>query len=348
MSSRPGAQLPMPLDNSLRLTANKIQVKDSSGLYNAIAADRSTITLGVFDDVNHTNDGYKLRVPVINAGSVVVSEIKTVLADSLDVKGANSSRLVLNADGLANYTIGRGLAFGVGVTDSAELARQGDIMAEKLRAMGEERSLQANISAEAAAREAKDVLQDAALTAEAVARGAADVILQTNISAEAAVREGADADLLQYINKFYDAEHTATAEAFRVVNLVAKDVDISGSLSASRLAVNMVEADSIVGSYIAQYSDMRLKKDVAEVSGASELVNALHPVFYNWNEKATMNPKHKELGFLAQEVEAVLPSIVLTANDEMQTKMVAYDRLVALLVAAVKEHDARIKALERK
>ena len=125
--------------------------------------------------------------------------------------------------------------------------------------------------------------------------------------------------------------------------LSAYDIE-TGAVYATTLAATM----GVVAGYVTSYSDMRLKKDVEEVVGAVEKLNALRPVFYNWNEKASMNPAHKELGFLAQEVEAVIPNVVLTASDEMGTKSVAYDRLVSLLVAAVKEQDVRIKALEAK
>jgi len=95
-------------------------------------------------------------------------------------------------------------------------------------------------------------------------------------------------------------------------------------------------------------SDARLKTDIEEVANGLGMVRSLHPVFYNWNNgTANINPGHKELGFLAQEVEAVLPNVVSTDDsDEFHKKAVSYDRVVSLLVAAVKELDARLAALE--
>ena len=74
-------------------------------------------------------------------------------------------------------------------------------------------------------------------------------------------------------------------------------------------------------------------------------MKALRPVFYNWIDRESINPGRKELGFLAQEVEAVVPEVISTASDEMATKRVCYDRLVSLLVAAVKDQAATIEAL---
>ena len=110
----------------------------------------------------------------------------------------------------------------------------------------------------------------------------------------------------------------------------------------------MATMNNIVAGNVTGYSDARLKKDVEDVLDATAKVNALRPVFYNWNDKPSLNEGHKEMGFIAQEVEAVLPNVVRTLDDEMKTKTVAYDRIVSLLVAALKEHDVRISVLERK
>ena len=52
------------------------------------------------------------------------------------------------------------------------------------------------------------------------------------------------------------------------------------------------------------------------------------------------------IGVIAQEVEKVLPDIVLTADDMMGTKSVDYGRITAVLIEAVKELSARVKELE--
>jgi hypothetical protein len=107
--------------------------------------------------------------------------------------------------------------------------------------------------------------------------------------------------------------------------------------------------DEVLANAFITTSDVRLKKDIAEVSNALELVNNLHPVLYNWvDERPAINPGMKELGFLAQEVEAVIPNVVRTTQGDglEDKKVVAYDRLVALLVGAVKELKAEVDALK--
>jgi hypothetical protein len=52
----------------------------------------------------------------------------------------------------------------------------------------------------------------------------------------------------------------------------------------------------------------------------------------------------RDMGVIAQEVEAVFPELVHT--DERGVKMVSYTGLVGVLIEAVKELDARLEALE--
>jgi hypothetical protein len=51
--------------------------------------------------------------------------------------------------------------------------------------------------------------------------------------------------------------------------------------------------------------------------------------------------RKRDVGLIAQEVEAVLPEIVGTRKDGI--KAIKYDRLTALLLQAIKELQAKIK-----
>jgi hypothetical protein len=126
---------------------------------------------------------------------------------------------------------------------------------------------------------------------------------------------------------------------------------LGGTYDFTGATINFLGSIKVTGvAYAASHqttSDARLKTDIEEVENGLGMVRSLHPVFYNWNNgTANINPGHKELGFLAQEVEAVLPNVVSTDDSEFHQKAVSYDRVVSLLVAAVKELDARLAALE--
>ena len=53
-----------------------------------------------------------------------------------------------------------------------------------------------------------------------------------------------------------------------------------------------------------------------------------------------------QIGLIAQEVEQVLPQLVHTRDDEMGTKAINYQNMVALLIKAVKELQTEIKGLK--
>ena len=97
-------------------------------------------------------------------------------------------------------------------------------------------------------------------------------------------------------------------------------------------------------------SDARLKKDVSSLENGLSKIMALHPINFNWNK--TVNPELKlddrnHLGFLAQELETVLPQVVSTADDAMKTKSVAYSDIVPVLTKAIQEQQATIEAQQK-
>ena len=85
-------------------------------------------------------------------------------------------------------------------------------------------------------------------------------------------------------------------------------------------------------------SDARLKSEVETIADALALVSALRGVRF------TMDG-NRQIGLVAQEVEAVLPEVVRADVDTGQLS-VAYGNIIGLLIEAVKELTARVAALE--
>ena len=56
----------------------------------------------------------------------------------------------------------------------------------------------------------------------------------------------------------------------------------------------------------------------------------------------------REVGVSAQQVQAVQPEVVAPAPIDDRYLTVRYERLVPLLIEAIKELDAKVKALEAK
>lgn len=104
------------------------------------------------------------------------------------------------------------------------------------------------------------------------------------------------------------------------------------------------------GNITAYYSDDRLKTRLGNVENALDKVNSLDAFYYEANKIAQdlgYEPV-REVGLSAQQVQAVLPEIVKPAPIDAQYLTIDYERVVPLLVQAVKELTARVKELESK
>jgi hypothetical protein len=88
-------------------------------------------------------------------------------------------------------------------------------------------------------------------------------------------------------------------------------------------------------------SDERLKNINSNIENAVEKLNTLRTVKYSWKEDE-LNREY--LGLIAQDVLQVLPEIVdKDEKDEIGTLGVRYTELIPVLVAAIKELNAKIK-----
>jgi hypothetical protein len=91
-------------------------------------------------------------------------------------------------------------------------------------------------------------------------------------------------------------------------------------------------------------SDARHKKEVAPIKeGALNDIMNLRPVTFKWKEPKDSGMKGVQTGFIAQDVETVLPSTVLTQNDANKTKGLKYNEIVAVLTKAMQEQQVEIQ-----
>ena len=114
--------------------------------------------------------------------------------------------------------------------------------------------------------------------------------------------------------------------------------------------VRLQVTGDIIANSIAGSSDARFKTNITPIANPLQKVLALRGVHFNWNTSAfpqRMFSDKRTLGFIAQEVEKVLPEIVQTENTTEGYKSVQYDKVVALLVEAMKEQQKQINQLKR-
>jgi hypothetical protein len=99
----------------------------------------------------------------------------------------------------------------------------------------------------------------------------------------------------------------------------------------------------------AYYSDDRFKTNLGNIPDALAKVLTLNGFYYEANELAQSFGYKKilEVGVSAQQVQAVQPEVVAPAPIDENYLTVRYERLVPLLIEAIKELNAKVTALEQ-
>ena len=97
---------------------------------------------------------------------------------------------------------------------------------------------------------------------------------------------------------------------------------------------------------VTAYSDISIKENIETIPNALDKVLNLRGVKYDRIDKPESDPARHQIGVVAQEVEKIVPEVVLTHEDGI--KSVAYSNLVGLLIESIKELKTEIDALKAK
>ncbi len=117
---------------------------------------------------------------------------------------------------------------------------------------------------------------------------------------------------------------------------------------------NLTEALCVIGNIaltgdVVAYTETKLKTNIEPIDNALETIGALNGVSYDWREDADSRynfTDRRQIGLLADEVEAVLPELV--HRDADGNRMVAYTKLTAVLIEAIKELKAENEILKKR
>ena len=90
-------------------------------------------------------------------------------------------------------------------------------------------------------------------------------------------------------------------------------------------------------------SDERLKKNITPMGNDLSQILALQPVFFNWNAEATGTVEHP--GFIAQQVQQVMPEVVST-DPNTGLLSIGYSDLVPAMVSAMQQMQSEITTLQ--
>jgi hypothetical protein len=91
-------------------------------------------------------------------------------------------------------------------------------------------------------------------------------------------------------------------------------------------------------------SDLRLKENIEPLVATDKLM-AMNPVSYNW--KADPDGP-RSMGFIAQEMQEVMPEAVSTGDDEDAMMSMDYGRITPILVSALQDAHRKIEELEQR
>ncbi|NDG29549.1 tail fiber domain-containing protein [bacterium] len=109
--------------------------------------------------------------------------------------------------------------------------------------------------------------------------------------------------------------------------IVARDA--SGSFTANNITVTDLNSTS----------DIRLKDNVIEIDNALETITKLSGIKFNWKDTGKIS-----YGLSAQDVEKIIPDIVMTRNDG--NKGINYLNIIAFLIESIKALNEQIEKLK--
>ena len=100
----------------------------------------------------------------------------------------------------------------------------------------------------------------------------------------------------------------------------------------------------------AYYSDDRMKINLGNIPNALDKLKTLNGFYYEANELAQSMGYEvkKEVGVSAQQVQAIMPEVVAPAPIDDKYLTVRYERLVPLLIEAIKELESQVAELKAK
>ena len=95
-------------------------------------------------------------------------------------------------------------------------------------------------------------------------------------------------------------------------------------------------------------SDITLKKDIEEIRFGLKQILSLRPVTWRWSKGTEAD--RLEHGFIAQEVEQVIPELVSLEEweDGTERKFLSTKEMIPYLVVAVQEQQRQIEDLRNK
>ena len=144
-----------------------------------------------------------------------------------------------------------------------------------------------------------------------------------------------------------------TTDYITFTNALRMDVFINGSNEFRFESDGDFHADGDIIGFSSTVSDSRLKDNIITLGGALDKIKSLRGVSYTWNSGKRKNTD--DIGLIAQEVEKILPEVITEkkmplmegADPDTNYKTVNYEKIVPVLIEAIKEQQEQIDKLKK-
>jgi hypothetical protein len=122
----------------------------------------------------------------------------------------------------------------------------------------------------------------------------------------------------------------------------ANSTDIRFFSTSDQMSLSAAGALTVVGdiSAFTSISDRKFKENILDLDGNLDKVSQLRPVEFNWknNIQNEMYRGQHDIGFIAQEIEEVIPEAIKEVEMNGDTfKTIKYERLFPIIIGAIKE-----------
>jgi len=153
-----------------------------------------------------------------------------------------------------------------------------------------------------------------------------------------------------YVARFRNKNNTSASKG--IIIQTGPNVNPTGStyyalfLDGNGTNIGGIRGNGSGGTLYSTTSDRRLKQNIETYTNGLQLVQNLRPTSYQMKS----NPDMTEIGFIAQELQALLPAAVggdPDGNPETDPMTVDYGRLTPVLVSAIKEQQLQIEQLTK-
>lgn len=292
---------------------------------------------------------------IVGASTVAIGNFACVAHLGLACIGVGGS--VFQASTVGDNSIALGTSAGTNSTIGANCTLLGSNTASNSATLGSGCFVAGNLAGDSATLDANAIVIGTNAAAEV------NVVAPMLGRSAIAIGEMAFADTTTNDSSIAIGRNAGNAETHTNVVIIGADATALNATQNNQIILGnstqtqLRTAGSVIQGGVIAPSDERLKTQVEAFTTGLDLVNKLRPVTFDWDETA-LTQAHlphlksdigkRQYGCIAQELEKVLPNHVEVVSSGFgDFKFVRYDRLIPILLSAIKGLSTKVESLEK-